>query len=233
MQALLQQGQHARVTNHLFQRRWGDASLATRTLQAHRYLGGYLRRRCRRQPDRQSVPDSTHRDRRDAQALSASYEALPFHQQQLYQFQVGQLPYYLRNNDHFTMAIPVEQRFPFLDHRLVELGLRAPVSYLFKNGWTKYLLRKAMEPFLPDKILWRREKMGFPFALERFLSEHREVLAPLLAVVQQAGLDAPTADQYDDGCRRRRSAAQLWRACSTGLWLRNVAHWSQPAVAHA
>ncbi len=233
MQALLQQGQHARVTNHLFQRRWGDASLATRTLQAHRYLGGYLRRRCRRQPDRQSVPDSTHRDRRDAQALSASYVALPFHQQQLYQFQVGQLPYYLRNNDHFTMAIPVEQRFPFLDHRLVELGLRAPVSYLFKNGWTKYLLRKAMEPFLPDKILWRREKMGFPFALERFLSEHREVLAPLLAVVQQAGLDAPTADQYDDGCRRRRSAAQLWRACSTGLWLRNVAHWSQPAVAHA
>ncbi|MCH2401299.1 MAG: asparagine synthase C-terminal domain-containing protein [Pirellulales bacterium] len=232
MQTLLQQGQHARVTNHLFQRRWGDASLATRTLQAHRYLGGYLRRRCRRQPDRQSVPDSTHGDRRDAQALSASYEALPFHQQQLYQFQVGLLPYYLRNNDHFTMAIPVEQRFPFLDHRLVELGLRAPVSYLFKNGWSKYLLRKAMEPFLPEKILWRREKMGFPFALERFLSEHREVLAPPLDVVQQAGLDAPAAHQYDDRCRRRRSATQLWRACSTGLWLRNVAHWSQPAVAH-
>ena len=231
MQALLQQGQYGHVNNHLFQRRWGDTSLTTRTLQAHRYLGGYLRRRFRRQPERQSVPDSIHASR-NAQALSNRYESLPFHQQHLYQFQVGLLPYYLRNNDHFTMAIPVEQRFPFLDHRIVELGLRAPVSYLVKNGWSKYLLRKAMEPFLPEKILWRREKMGFPFALERFLTEHREVFAPLLDVVQQAGLETPKPDQYDTCCQRRKTAAKLWRACSTGLWLRNMAHWSQPAPVH-
>ena len=126
---------------------------------------------------RSSAPTGTTRrcrpEAQDALTLHNRYPTLPFHQQQLYQFQVSKLPYYLRNNDHFTMAIPVEQRFPFLDHRIVELGLQAPITYLFHNGWTKYLLRKAMEPLLPEKILWRREKMGFPFALERFMSENR------------------------------------------------------------
>jgi len=37
----------------------------------------------------------------------------------------------MRSSDHFTMSIPVEHRFPLLDYRLVEFGLRLPISYMF------------------------------------------------------------------------------------------------------
>jgi len=67
----------------------------------------------------------------------------------------------MRSSDHFTMSIPVEHRFPLLDYRLVEFGLRLPISYMFRNGWTKYIMRKAMQPYLPAKVLWRRKKWGF------------------------------------------------------------------------
>ena len=231
MRALLREGKFRHVANHQFQRRWGDTSLARRALLAHRYIGGYLRRRLSVDTGSQLMGSPLPGEGRDALTLHNRYPTLPFHQQQLYQFQVSKLPYYLRNNDHFTMAIPVEQRFPFLDHRIVELGLQVPITYLFHNGWTKYLLRKAMEPLLPKKILWRREKMGFPFALERFMIENRKALEPMLDIVREAGLKAPEATQYDELCAVRKRAAKLWRACATGLWLRNMARWTKPGLA--
>ena len=130
---------------------------------------------------KRAVPQKTTSTR--ASSLQSSYYKLPFHKQTLFHFTVALVPYYMRSNDHFTMAIPLEHRFPFLDYRLVELGLQMPVTYLFKNGWTKYVLRKAMEPYLPKKIVWRRQKMGFPFPYQRFLLENRSAFLPLLSIV--------------------------------------------------
>ena len=152
--------------------------------------------------------------RGDGALLAARYPSLPFHQQMLHHLRIANLPYYLRSNDHFTMAIPVEHRFPFLDYRLVELGLQLPVAYLFRNGWTKYVLRKAMEGALPDRITWRRDKMGFPFPLRRFLATHADRFTPLLARVVEAGL-TPGGDY---ATMVRDEPLRLWRACSTGLW---------------
>ena len=170
------------------------------------------------------APVSTHNgvvlpEGRDARtptgsALASRYPTLPFHEQMRYHLGVANLPYYLRSNDHFSMAIPVEQRLPFLDYRLVELGLQLPVAYLFRNGWTKFILRKAMEGFLPARITWRREKMGFPFPLRRFLAVNRTRFAPLLADTSAAGL--LTRDDY--AALVRDEPLRLWRACSTGLW---------------
>jgi asparagine synthase (glutamine-hydrolysing) len=58
------------------------------------------------------------------------------------------------------MAHSLEVRHPFLDHRLVELLLNIPPELKIRNGWTKYLLRRAF-PELPDAIRWRRDKQGF------------------------------------------------------------------------
>jgi asparagine synthase (glutamine-hydrolysing) len=63
--------------------------------------------------------------------------------------------------DKMTMAASVELRVPFLDHRLVEFAARLPVSFKIRNGETKYLLKKVMEPYLPRDVIYRR-KAGFP-----------------------------------------------------------------------
>jgi len=97
-----------------------------------------------------------------ALAYQRKYRRLSFHEQALYHFRVALVPFYMRSSDHFTMSIPIEHRFPLLDYRLVELGLQMPITYLFRNGWTKYLLRKAMEPYLPKKICGVGRKWDLP-----------------------------------------------------------------------
>jgi asparagine synthase (glutamine-hydrolysing) len=154
-----------------------------------------------------------------ATALAAAYPSLSWQEQRLYHFRTGLLPYYLRSNDQFTMAIPLEHRFPFLDYRMVELGLRMPPSYLFRRGWTKYVLRAAMQPYLPKRILWRRDKVGFPFPLEQFLRENRDRLAPHFERVRAADLLAGTTT-FD--ALLAADADRLWRACSAGIWMRTV-----------
>jgi asparagine synthase (glutamine-hydrolysing) len=82
--------------------------------------------------------------------------------------------------DKMTMATSVELRVPFLDHRVVELGGRIPPRFRIKGWETKYILKKAMEPYLPKEILYRG-KMGFPTPLARmFQGELRGYVAGVL-----------------------------------------------------
>lgn len=63
--------------------------------------------------------------------------------------------------DRMSMAWSREIRLPFLDPKLIELLIPAPASYKLNKGWTKYALRCAMQPYLPDEIVWRKDKQGF------------------------------------------------------------------------
>lgn len=67
----------------------------------------------------------------------------------------------LRYSDRNSMAFSREVRLPFLDHKLVEFVYSLPAEYKIHNGWTKYLLRKAYEGFIPEKITWRKDKTGY------------------------------------------------------------------------
>ena len=66
--------------------------------------------------------------------------------------------------DRMSMAASLELRVPFLDHRLMEFAARMPSRYRVKRGETKYILKKAMEPYLPRHVVYRR-KQGFPTPL--------------------------------------------------------------------
>jgi len=66
--------------------------------------------------------------------------------------------------DRMSMAASLELRVPFLDHRFLELGATLPSKYRFKGYESKYILKKAMEPFLDKEILYRK-KQGFPTPL--------------------------------------------------------------------
>lgn len=66
----------------------------------------------------------------------------------------------LRYADRNSMAHGREVRLPFLNHELVEFLFSLPSGFKIREGWTKWLLRKSMEKKLPDKITWRKDKIG-------------------------------------------------------------------------
>ena len=66
------------------------------------------------------------------------------------------------------MMVSLEVRAPFLDNDLVEFARRLPHRYKYRNGQTKYLLKKALEPVLPKDILYRSKK-GFGVPLTSWL----------------------------------------------------------------
>ena len=78
------------------------------------------------------------------------------------------LPALLQVEDRVSMAVSLESRVPFLDYRIAELVASMPPTMKFKGGQTKYMLKKAMGSLLPEAILNRKDKMGFPVPLREW-----------------------------------------------------------------
>ena len=92
-----------------------------------------------------------------------------------------QLPHLLRHEDRVSMAHSVETRLPFLDYRLLELVLGQSTSLLFQDGWSKYILRRAMDGILPKEVQNRTDKMGFETPARRLLQQNSKSFLSLLA----------------------------------------------------
>ncbi len=71
------------------------------------------------------------------------------------------LPTLLRNYDHYSMAAGVEIRMPFLDYRIVTLAFALNYTVKLREGYSKAIIRDAMEPYMPVSIARRRSKIGF------------------------------------------------------------------------
>jgi asparagine synthase (glutamine-hydrolysing) len=67
----------------------------------------------------------------------------------------------LRFADKNSMAHGLEVRLPFLSHELVSFVFSLPAQYKIHEGYTKWVLRKSMQTKVPDKILWRKDKIGY------------------------------------------------------------------------
>lgn len=66
--------------------------------------------------------------------------------------------YILRTlGDGMDMAHSVEGRLPFLDHHLFDTVRRLPVSMKIKNGCEKYILRRALKPYLNETVYGRQK----------------------------------------------------------------------------
>ena len=78
----------------------------------------------------------------------------------------------LRYADRNSMAHGREVRLPFLNHELVEFVFSLPSPLKMHEGWTKFLLRKAMNHKLPDEIVWRKEKVGFEPPQKTWMEDH-------------------------------------------------------------
>ncbi len=78
--------------------------------------------------------------------------------------------------DRATMSVGLESREPLLDHRLMEFTARIPSEYKYRNGESKYILKKVLEKHLPRE-LFDRKKMGFGSPIDSWM---RGKLLPLV-----------------------------------------------------
>ena len=84
---------------------------------------------------------------------------------------------YLRNDittkiDRASMMNSLEVRSPYLDVDLVDFVRRIPSNFKYRNGQTKYILKKALEGVLPKAVLYRR-KHGFGIPVGKWFREQR------------------------------------------------------------
>lgn len=93
-----------------------------------------------------------------------------FRKQLYIDFSQTMLPRILKNFEMVSMANSIEVRMPFLDHRLVSYVFGLPDTDLINHGYTKYILRKAMQDKLDDKVNFRKDKIGFNSPIRELLS---------------------------------------------------------------
>lgn len=126
-------------------------------------------------------------------------------------------------------AHAVDVRYPFYDRRLVEYCLALPPEQKIRNGWSRFVLRTAMEGILPTTIQWRPGKtdlsLGFDYALRnshrarlKRLSERNE--DPVYAFVDYPFMQEAIR-QYANGLidGSKDEGLLVWKSLSLSLWL--------------
>lgn len=138
------------------------------------------------------------------------------------------LPALLRYGDRVTMAFGVENRSPFLDHRLLDFVAALPIHYKIRGGTTKWIFRAVAKGRVPEAIQRRRMKMGFPTPVGVWLR------GELLGDARGWLADYETLDWFrrwidtaavrrlldDHAAGRGEHQALLWRVLSLGAWLK-------------
>lgn len=81
------------------------------------------------------------------------------------------LPTLLRYEDRNSMGNSIESRLPFLDHRVIEIGLGLPESLKVHAGYGKWALRRIAADYLPKRVVSARRKRGFDVNQSRWIRD--------------------------------------------------------------
>lgn len=130
------------------------------------------------------------------------------------------LPALLHVEDRMSMAHGLESRVPFLDHPLVEFLATVPADVKFQGGQMKHLLKAAFASELPEAVLNRRDKMGFPVPLTEWLRGELRGLAEDVFrrhnARQRPFINADAVMTSLD--RAGRFSRKIWGLLSLELW---------------
>lgn len=80
------------------------------------------------------------------------------------------LPGLLQVEDRMSMAHGLESRVPLLDRSIVELAATMPADIKFKDGDMKHIFKQIVPQYLPDSIVNRKDKMGFPTPMNQWIN---------------------------------------------------------------
>ncbi len=125
--------------------------------------------------------------------------------------------------DIASMAVSLEARSPFLDHKVIEFAASLPENLKLRGSETKSLLKKAASRVVPRDVLYRR-KMGFGVPVGRWM---RGDLQPFVREIllsekdQKIGIFKPS--EIADAVNRHVSGRQdlgnsIWVLLMLELW---------------
>jgi len=136
------------------------------------------------------------------------------------------LPSLLRYEDRNSMAFAIETRLPFLDYRMVELAFSLPDGQKLDGVVTKAILRRALADRIPQRVLDRRDKMGFETPADRWLrgryaaeTRRRLLTRGVLHEWMDPAVLTERLEEYLAG--RREIGLQVWRWLSLEAWARD------------
>ncbi|MGQ0764489.1 MAG: asparagine synthase (glutamine-hydrolyzing) [Gemmatimonadota bacterium] len=132
------------------------------------------------------------------------------------------LPALLHVEDRTSMSVSLESRVPLLDHRVAELVAKMPPALRFKGGDSKRIFREAVQPFIPEAVFARRDKMGFPVPLNEWLrGPIRDFVHDILLSDRARQRGVYRAGGIEQLLTREQSfGRQLWGLLSLELWFR-------------
>jgi asparagine synthase (glutamine-hydrolysing) len=134
----------------------------------------------------------------------------------------------LQKVDRAAMAVSLETRVPFLDHRVVEYAWRVPMAMKIREGQGKWLLRQVLDRYVP-RALVDRPKAGFGVPIAAWLRGPlrpwaEELLGP--AALHRVGLlaEGPVRSRWHEHLSGTRDwATQLWPALMLQAWATSLA----------
>jgi asparagine synthase (glutamine-hydrolysing) len=129
--------------------------------------------------------------------------------------------------DRAAMAVSLETRVPFLDHRVAELAAHIPVSMKVKGGRGKHILRELLYREAPRE-LFERPKAGFAIPVGEWikgsLRPWAEDLLDPRRMAEEGYFDpvAVSSRWRDHLSGRRDSAPALWSVLMFQAWHRQL-----------
>jgi asparagine synthase (glutamine-hydrolysing) len=128
--------------------------------------------------------------------------------------------------DRSSMAVSLECRVPFLDHRVAQVAARIPVAMKLRGKTGKWILRELLGRHLPA-ALFDRPKSGFSLPIREWLSgDLRDWAEDLLdpSRMRQEGFfqaDRVQGHWRDYLSKRRNSSNSVWAILMFQSWLRS------------
>lgn len=131
--------------------------------------------------------------------------------------------------DRAGMAVSLEARIPFLDHRIIEFSWLVPISSKIKYGVGKNILREILYKYVP-KSLVDRPKAGFAVPVGDWLlgplREWAETLLDPATIRSQGFLDASLVEatwlRFQSG--EKSLLPRLWCVLMFQAWFQRHAH---------
>jgi asparagine synthase (glutamine-hydrolysing) len=127
--------------------------------------------------------------------------------------------------DRASMAVSLETRVPFLDHRVAEVAARIPLSMKIRNGRGKHILRELLYQQAPPH-LFDRPKAGFAVPIGEWLrgplKDWAEDLLDPRRLDEEGWFDPPVIRKRWKAhlSGRRDSTPALWAVLMFQAWLR-------------
>ncbi|MCJ7445380.1 MAG: asparagine synthase (glutamine-hydrolyzing) [Methanotrichaceae archaeon] len=137
------------------------------------------------------------------------------------------IPQLLRYEDKNSMRWSIESRVPFLDYRLVEFVLSLPPNYKIHGGITKYILRKAIRGLVSNKIVDRKDKIGFAtpdkdwLTSEKFVNLFKEIIESNSFASRKYWDKQMISKIFQEHIGGIKDHSEyLWRIINLELWIR-------------